>query len=127
VRPPDCDGLEIGVISPLLSRRDSFPRIIMTRESESRLLDFVSAQQQRFHPGDWVAYPHLDRDLLATVALFLANVEWYGHRAGLLRLAEDLCPGSAGRLSALVNGTGFDPSRFSNHLRHRLAHAQPAP
>lgn len=120
-------AVENGATSPLLTRRATIPRNTMTRESESRLLDFVNAQHRRFQAGEWVAYPHLTRELLATVAWFLAGVEWYGHRADLLRLAEVLCPGSEGRLSALVIRTGFDPSRFSNLLRHRLEHAQSAP
>lgn len=120
-------GVENAATSSLLIRRAAIPRHIMNRESESGLLDFVSAQHQRFHTDDWMAYSRLDRESLAAVVLFLAGVEWYGHRTELLRLAEVLCPGSHGHLSALAKKTGFDPSRFSNLLRHRLENAQTAP
>ena len=57
---------------------------------------------------------------LAAAALFLAGVDWYGHRRDLLEIASILSPGSPGNLGNLVARTGFDLSRFSNHLRRLL-------
>jgi hypothetical protein len=58
--------------------------------------------------------------------LFLAGVDWYGHRKELLAVAETLRPGSPGHLAELVQLTGFDLSRFSQSLRRQLSHARAA-
>jgi hypothetical protein len=98
----------------------------MTRDTEASLLQFCAAQRGGFDPDQWLACPHADRSELTAAALFLAGVDWYGHRAELLRVAENLTPHSTGRLSTLVSRTGFDLSRFSNMLRRRLEYAPAA-
>ena len=98
-------------------------RPLMNRDTEASLLQFCTAQRGRFDAAQWLTCPHPDRSELTATALFLAGVDWYGHRPELLRVAEHLTPASTGHLSALVSRTGFDLSRFSNMLRRLLDHA----
>jgi len=90
----------------------------MNRESEAAVLDFCARQHQTFHERDWLEQNLLEDLELATVALFLASVEWFGHRDGLLRVASRLHEG--GRFSEMARKTQFDCPRFSNMLRRRL-------
>lgn len=99
----------------------------MNRVTEASLLQFCTAQRGNFDAAQWTACPHSDRSEFTAAALFLAGVDWYGHKAELLRVAGHLTPGSAGHLSALVSRSGFDLSRFSNMLRRQLEHAPAAP
>ncbi len=98
----------------------------MNRESEAEILEFCAQQRDGFDAAAWVKICILPPQEMAAVALFLAGVDWYGFRQGLLEVAEHFQPGCAGQLSVLVRRTGFDCSRFSNHLRRRLAHAPAA-
>lgn len=94
---------------------------MMNRESEAALLEFCARQREYFCAAGWVDYAGLPHDELAAVALFLAGVEWFGHRRELLDVAEHLEPGA--RFADLARRTAFDCSRFSNLLRrhHALA------
>lgn len=98
----------------------------MNRVTEARLLQFCAGQRERFDAAQWLACPHPDVEEFTAAALFLAGVDWYGHRTELLHMAEQLAPGSTGHLSTLVSRTGFDLSRFSNMLRRLLDHAPAA-
>jgi hypothetical protein len=95
----------------------------MNRESEAALLEFCVQQHAEFASEAWLVSPPADRDELATVALFLGGVDWFGHRRELLEVAGRLHPGCAGRFSELARLTQFDCGRFSNMLRRRLDHA----
>ena len=95
----------------------------MNRETEARLLEFAASQNRRFVAAEWLVFDHPERDELAAAALFLAGVDWYGHRSELLAIASALSPGAPGNLGKLVARTGFDLSRFSNQLRRLLDHA----
>jgi hypothetical protein len=95
----------------------------MNRETEARLLEFAARQHRSFVAGEWLDFDHPEIDELAAAALFLAGVDWYGHRRELLEIASIISPGSPGNLGNLVARTGFDLSRFSNHLRRLLDHA----
>ena len=95
----------------------------MTRDSEARLMQFCVAQQDCFDVSAWQMFSHPKRDEMVAAALFLAGVDWYGHRVELIAVAEQMKPGSTGHLSRLVSCTGFDCSRFSNMLRRQLDHA----
>ena len=55
------------------------------------------------------------------VALFLAGVEWFGHRRELADVAVQLAPGAG--FADLARRTQFDCSRFSNRLRRHHAFA----
>jgi len=98
----------------------------MNRDTEDSLLQFCLAQRTNFDAARWKACLHPDREELAAATLFLAGVDWYGHKAELLHVAESLLPANSGGLAALVSRTGFDLSRFSNMLRRRLQHAPAA-
>lgn len=95
----------------------------MNRESEAALLEFCAHQRGDFSTAAWLAYPGLPHDELAAAALFLAGVEWFGHRTELLDVAEHLSPGA--RFGDLARRTAFDCSRFSNLLRRHHALATP--
>lgn len=95
----------------------------MTRETEARLLEFAACQRDHFVAEEWLSFSHPIPAELTAAILFLAGVDWYGHRRELLAVAETLAPGSIGGLPALVARTDFDLSRFSNQLRHLLEHA----
>ncbi len=91
----------------------------MNRESEAELLNFCADQHVAFDPAAWIRYPANPLELTA-VALFLAGVDWFGHRAALLEVAERLHPGSTGRFAELAKRTWFDCARFSNLLQRHL-------
>jgi hypothetical protein len=95
----------------------------MTRITEAALLNFCTQQHTCFQPQAWLAYPHPVREELAAAALFLAAVDWYGHRKALQEIASTLEPGCVGHFAALAKRAGFDCGRFSNSLRHSLRHA----
>jgi hypothetical protein len=95
----------------------------MNRETEASLLEFCARQREEFEAAAWLDREPQDRDELAVVALFLAGVDWFGHRRELLEVAERLHHGGEGRFSELARSTQFDCSRFSNLLRRRLTHA----
>ncbi len=102
----------------------TIPRL--NRVTEASLLQFCARQHERFDATQWLACPHPDEEKFTAAALFLASVDWYGHRTELLSVAEQLTRCSTGHLSALVSRTGFDLSRFSNMLRRLLDHAPAA-
>lgn len=93
----------------------------MNRESEAALLEFCAQQRGDFSAAAWLAYSGLPHDELAAAALFLAGVEWFGHRRELVDVAAQLVPGAG--FADLARRTAFDCSRFSNLLRrhHALA------
>lgn len=66
----------------------------MNRESEAALLEFCAQQRGDFSPAAWLAFEELPPDELAATALFLAGVEWFGHRRELLDAAAQLAPGA---------------------------------
>lgn len=94
----------------------------MTREAESQLLDFCVQQRETFSPLDWLRFRSVNSDVLATTALFLAGVDWYGHREQLLDVAGQLQEGCVGQLPEMAKRTDFSCGRFSNMLRARLKH-----
>jgi len=95
----------------------------MTRDAESKLLDFCLRQKAQFGPSAWLDFPASSDDK-ATVALYLANTSCFGDRGQLQDVAECLHRGSAGHFSEMARLTNFDPSRFRGLLRARLAHEQ---
>jgi hypothetical protein len=95
----------------------------MKRDVETQLIDFCLRQKGRFGLSQWLDLP-LPSDDKATVALYLANTSWYGHRRQLLDVAERLHRGCVGHFSEMARLTDFDPSRFRGRLQTRLAHEQ---
>ncbi len=95
----------------------------MKRDLEDLLLEFCVQQNVRFGLSPWLDLP-LSSDAKATVALYLANSSWFGHRNELLDVAERLRQGSVGHFSEMAKLTGFDPSRFRGRLQARLVHEQ---
>jgi hypothetical protein len=95
----------------------------MKRELEDRLLEFCVQQKGRFEFSPWLDLP-VSSDAKATVALYLANTSWFGHRRQLLNVAETLRRGCVGHFSEMARLTDFDPSRFRGRLQARLAHEQ---
>jgi len=88
----------------------------MNRATESHLLDFCVRQRTAFHTVEWLHIKLLDRNEVATTALFLAGVDWYGHRQELFSVAEALHAGCTGHFARLAVATGFDCGRFSGRL-----------
>jgi len=95
----------------------------MKRDLEDQLLEFCVRQKDQFGLSPWLELP-LPSDDKATVALYLANTSWFGHRHQLLNVAETLRRGCVGHFSEMARLTGFDPSRFRGRLQARLAHEQ---
>jgi hypothetical protein len=95
----------------------------MTRETEAALLEFCVAQHHRFDQTSWLAYSHPTPSEMAAVALFLSNVDWYGHQPALRNLADRLQPGCVGSFAELAKSVRFDCGRFSNSLKQALRHA----
>jgi hypothetical protein len=95
----------------------------MNRDLEDLLLEFCAQQKERFGLSPWLDLP-VSNDAKATVALYLANTSWFGHRRELLDVAERLRQGCLGHFSEMARLTGFDPSRFRGRLQARLAHEQ---
>jgi len=95
----------------------------MKRDLEDQLLEFCVQQKAHFMLSPWLELP-VSRDHKATIALYLANTAWFGHRRELLNIAERLHRGSVGHFSEMARSTGFDPSRFRGRLQARLAHEQ---
>jgi len=94
----------------------------MKREAESQLLDFCVQQREAFSPLEWLRFAPLSKEELATAALFLAGVDWYGHREQLLEVAGQLHEGRVEKFPELARRTDFSCSRFSSMLRARLRH-----
>ena len=94
----------------------------MTREAESQLLDFCVQQRETFSLGEWLRFRPVKKDVLATAALFLSGVDWYGHREQLLDVAGQLQEGCVGKFPEMAKRTDFSCGRFSNMLRARLRH-----
>lgn len=96
----------------------------MTREAEEQLLDFCVRQREHFSRSEWLGFEAVSRELLASVALFLAAVNWYGHEEPLLTVADQLLPGAQSRWRELLERRDFETGRFSQMLRARLRHEQ---
>ena len=94
----------------------------MTRDTEQALLEFCARQRTQFDVAEWLKVPHPDGDEFLAAVLFLAGVDWYGHRERLTAVAGKLAPEMIGHLSLVVYRTGFDLSRFSNMLRKEINH-----
>ena len=92
----------------------------MTRLTEAQLLEFCTRQRGAFAAEQWHQFVEADRVELATAALFLASVDWFGEKQALRQVAAELLAGQRAQLSELVSETGFDCSRFSNLLRRKL-------
>lgn len=96
----------------------------MNRESEAALLDFCARQKDAFQEASWLGQaPLADRREMAAVCLFLAGVDWYGHKPALVRLAQTLLDGAATSFEVLARAVRFDCLRFSSMLKRRLRHA----
>ena len=96
----------------------------MNRESEAALLDFCARQKNAFQESAWLqSAPLADRREMAVVCLFLAGVDWYGHKQPLVHLAESLVAGSRAAYESLVRTVHFDCLRFSSLLKRRIGHA----
>jgi hypothetical protein len=95
----------------------------MKRAIEDQLLEFCVQQTARFELSRWMELP-VSNDVKATVALYLANTSWFGHRRQLLNIAEELRRGCTGHFGEMARLTGFDPSRFRGRLQAKLAHEQ---
>ena len=94
----------------------------MTREAELQLLEFCARQRENFSPPEWRHFDSVTKDTLATAALFLAGVDWYGQEEHLSRVAARLRPDCVGNFSAMVKRCNFDCARFSSMLKMRLRH-----
>ena len=92
----------------------------MTRLNESQLLEFCALQHEVFDAGEWLGFSVVTQDELAATALFLASVDWFGHKHELRQIGERLLENRSPSLSDLVRQTAFDCSRFSNMLRRKL-------
>ncbi len=95
----------------------------MTRDTEARLIEFCVNQQDRFDADEWLDCDLVTRDELAAAALFLAGVDWFGHREALNQVAETIKPGSTSRAPDVLRQARFDCLRFSTMLRRELRHA----
>jgi hypothetical protein len=95
----------------------------MKRDLEDQLLEFCVQQKERFGLSAWLELP-VPSDAKATVALYLANTSWFGHRDQLLDAAERLRHGCVGHFSEMARLTGFDAGRFRGRLQTKLAHEQ---
>lgn len=95
----------------------------MNRESEASLLDFCAYQKGAFQESAWLDSQFVSREEMATVCLFLAGVDWYGHKQSLLRLTQNFVPGSIPSFESLVGSVRFDCLRFSSMLKRRLLNA----
>lgn len=93
----------------------------MLRQVEDDLIDFCVKQKEQFSFAEWSAAPGTGEQL-ATVALFLANSNWYGHTQELLQAATNLTNSKSPKFSELARRVGFDCSRFSGRLKARLKH-----
>jgi len=96
----------------------------MTRDAEEELLDLCVRQRGNFVLLEWLQFGAVSKDLLASVALFLAGVDWYGHEEMLSKVAEELLPGANARWREMLERTDFETGRFSQMLRARLRHEQ---
>lgn len=99
----------------------------MNRIDEMRVIAFCCEQRKAFDAARWRELPCPTREEAATVALFLAGVDWYGHRPELFAVAESFAPGCTGQFARMVKKTRFDCSRFSSMLRKRLEHDNETP
>ncbi|TDU63098.1 hypothetical protein EI77_04520 [Prosthecobacter fusiformis] len=95
----------------------------MTRDSEASLLDFCARQKSAFQESSWLDSRLVSAEEMATVCLFLAGVDWYGHKQSLIRLAQSFLPSPLPSFESLVQSVHFDCLRFSNMLKRRLLHA----
>jgi len=87
-------------------------------------MDFCVRQRDNFAPLEWHRFAAVPRDMLASVALFLAGVDWYGHEEILSKLAGELQPDARARWREMLERTDFETGRFSQMLRARLRHEQ---
>jgi len=92
----------------------------MTRESESELLHFCATQRGEFHEDAWTSFPHIEKQEMAAVCLFLAGVDWFGHEHGLRAAAHRLLNGVETTFATLAIALRFDTPRFANRLKRRL-------
>ena len=92
----------------------------MKRDTESRLLEFCVQQRRAFSRDAWAEFAALSELEKATVARFLAGVNWFGSREELARFADTVTNASFAELS---RETHFDAPRFSSRLKALLAHA----
>lgn len=96
----------------------------MNRDSEAALLDFCARQKDAFREASWLGNaPLADRREMAAVCLFLAGVDWYGHKTALAGLARTLQDGAATPFEVLARAVRFDCLRFSSMLKRRIRHA----
>lgn len=95
----------------------------MTRESESELLSFCAAQRGEFNMEAWTRFDQVERREMAAVCLFLAGVDWFGHKQSLSDAARQLLDGIPATFESLARSLRFDCLRFSSMLKRRLGHA----
>lgn len=95
----------------------------MTRESESELLSFCAAQRGDFHADAWTRFDRVEKREVAAVCLFLAGVDWFGHRQQLATIGHSLLGCANTTFAQLVSLLSFDCARFSNLLKRRIGHA----
>lgn len=95
----------------------------MTRESESELLSFCAAQRGDFRADAWTQFDAVEKREMAVVCLFLAGVDWFGHRPQLEKIGRGLVEQANTSFAQLTSLLSFDCARFSNLLKRRIGHA----
>lgn len=95
----------------------------MTRESESELLSFCATQRGDFCADAWTQFDRVEKREMAAVCLFLAGVDWFGHKQKLDAVATRLLDGVPATFESLAKALRFDCLRFSSMLKRRLGHA----
>ncbi len=133
IRAAECLGKHLRSPEQSAVHQPTSPAKPMNRETEERLVDFVTHQHRDFDPKKWMEEPHptgasaLER---ATAAHFLALTtfgherpvpSWANQKESLLRVSHHLAPNSRG-LEAKVQATEFQPDRFSNMLNAVVEH-----
>jgi len=95
----------------------------MTRESESELLSFCATQRGDFCADAWTRFDRVEKREMAAACLFLAGVDWFGHKQSLSDAARELLDGIPATFESLARSLRFDCLRFSSMLKRRLGHA----
>lgn len=96
----------------------------MDRAGEAELMDFCAKQRTYFSADQWNTFDAVTKAELAAAVLFLAGVDWYGHRNALeavllLALHVGVPPATAAEIVGIVV-TVHDGDTLQRPIKIRL-------
>jgi hypothetical protein len=93
----------------------------MNKRAADELAQFCAEQCLAFDPNAWASTSSFDRNILKSIACYLAQTSWYGHEEELERIARQVADDRDTPVPQVDSATSVDLAYFSVAVRCRIA------